>query len=66
MLLQVTDVRKFLAGFNFPGDGEQLAEHARSTGAPDELVQALRGIRRKVDGPDGVMKELAGQLTGAS
>jgi hypothetical protein len=65
MAFNITDVQKALAGFDYPGTGEQLAEHAAKNGAPDELVQALRGIRREVDGPNAVMKELQGQLTGA-
>lgn len=65
MPFQITDVQKALKGFDYPGDGQQLAEHARGHGASDDLVDTLRGIDREVDGPNGVMKELEGQLTGA-
>jgi len=64
MAWQVTDVQKALKGADYPMSGEQLAELAQSNGADEGLVEALRGIRREVDGPNGVMKELEGQLTG--
>jgi predicted HD phosphohydrolase len=43
--------------------GEQLAELARRNGADHELVELLHGVG-KVDGPNGVMKELKGHLGG--
>ena len=60
-MFQVTEVQKALAGANYPMDGPQLAELARSNGAGDELVNALKGLR-EVEGPNGVMKELKGSL----
>ena len=60
-MFQVTEVQKALAGANCPMDGPQLAELARSNGAGDELVDALKGLR-EVEGPNGVMKELKGSL----
>jgi hypothetical protein len=60
---QVNEVQKYLKGADYPADGDQLAELAKSNGAGDDLVGALRGMRQ-VDGPNGVMKELKGHLGG--
>lgn len=65
MALQVTEVQKALKGADYPMDGSALAELAQSNGAETELVDALRGLR-EVDGPNGVMKELKGQLGGST
>ena len=62
---QVTEVQKALKGANYPMDGAALSDLAKSNGADDELVQALQGLR-EVDGPNGVMKELKGQLGGST
>ena len=62
---QVTEVQKALKGADYPMDGSALADLARSNGADDDLVQALRGLR-EVDGPNGVMKELKGDLGGST
>ena len=63
MAFQVTEVQKALKGADYPMDGRALAELARKNGAGDDLVEALQGLR-KVDGPNGVMKELKGELGG--
>ena len=63
MGFQVTDVQHALRGANYPMDGDQLAELAQRNGAESELVDALRGVR-EVEGPNGVMKELKGDLGG--
>ena len=63
MAFQVTEVQKALKGADYPMNGEQLAELAQKNGADDELVDALRPLR-EVDGPNGVMKELKGDLGG--
>lgn len=60
---QVTEVQKALKGFDYPGSSQDLAEHARSNGAEDALVEALRGVRQ-VDGPNTVMQELKDHLGG--
>jgi Protein of unknown function (DUF2795) len=65
MAFQVTEVQKALKGADYPMDGEQLAALAEKNGAGDDLVDALKGVGR-VDGPNGVMKELEGELGGAS
>ena len=60
---QVTQVQKALKGADYPMDGPALAELAERNGADDDLVQALRPLR-EVEGPNGVMKELKGELGG--
>lgn len=66
MAWQVTEVQKALKGADYPMTGDQLAELAQSNGAEADLVEALRGIDREVDGPNGVMKELKGELGGST
>jgi Protein of unknown function (DUF2795) len=63
-MFQVTEVQKALAGADYPMEGPQLAELARRNGASEDLVNALKGLR-EVEGPNGVMKELKGQLGGS-
>jgi hypothetical protein len=63
MGFQVTEVQHALRGADYPMDGEKLAELAKKNGADGELVDALRGLR-EVEGPNGVMKELKGDLGG--
>ncbi|WP_245233976.1 DUF2795 domain-containing protein [Mycobacterium sp. PS03-16] len=55
----MTEVQKCLAGFDYPGSADDLAEHASRNGADDELVQTLRGLKKdSFDGPSAVMKAL--------
>jgi hypothetical protein len=63
MAFQVTEVQKYLKGADYPMDGEQLAALAKKNGADDDLVGALKGLG-EVDGPNGVMKQLKGDLGG--
>ena len=63
MSFQVTEVQKALKGANYPMDGPKLADLAKSNGADSDLVDALKGLR-EVEGPNGVMKELKGDLGG--
>jgi Protein of unknown function (DUF2795) len=63
MAFQVTEVQRVLKGADYPMDGEQLAQLAKKNGADDDLVGALKGLG-KVDGPNGVMKQLKGDLGG--
>ena len=63
MAFQVTEVQKALKGADYPMDGAALSQLAESNGASQELVDALKGLR-EVDGPNGVMKELKGDLGG--
>ena len=60
---RVTQVQEALKGAADPMDGPALAELAERNGADDDLVQALRPLR-EVEGPNGVMKELKGELGG--
>jgi len=60
---QVKEVQKYLKGADYPMDGAALADLARRNGAGDDLVGALRRLRR-VDGPNAVMKELKEHLGG--
>jgi hypothetical protein len=60
---QVNEVQKYLKGGDYPMDGDQLATLAQRNGGPDDLVNTLRGLD-KVDGPNGVMKQLKEHLGG--
>lgn len=62
MAYQVTEVQKYLKGFDYPGTPQQLAEHAKSNGADDDLVQTLSGLPKdSFDGPNAVMEALGAQ-----
>jgi hypothetical protein len=64
---QVTDVQKALKGVDYPASSEELSETAKANGAGPDLVEALRRMRKdSFDGPNAVMKELKGQLTGSN
>lgn len=58
----VTYVQKTLAGFDYPGSPENLAQHAQQQGAESDLVEQLRGLdRNEFDGPNAVMAALGDQ-----
>lgn len=62
MAFQVTEVQKYLSGFNYPGSPADLANHAQQQGADNELVETLRGLKKdSFDGPSAVMQELGNQ-----
>lgn len=64
----VTQVQKSLAGFQYPGGPEDLAQHASSQGADQQLVDTIKGLdKEQFDGPNAVMKKLseAGALGGS-
>jgi hypothetical protein len=63
MAFQVTEVQRVLKGADYPMDGRALADLAKKNGAGDDLVGALTGLSR-VDGPNGVMKQLKEHLGG--
>jgi uncharacterized protein DUF2795 len=66
MALQITDVQKALKGVDYPATKDDLASHAEGNGADRELVDALRNMSKdSFDGPNAVMKELKGSLTGS-
>lgn len=49
-----------------PVTKEELASHAERNGGDRELVDALRSMNKdSFDGPNAVMKELKGSLTGS-
>ncbi len=60
MAFQV-NVQRHLKGADYPMTGDQLAELAKNNGADQDLVDALRGVRRST-GPNGVMKQLKDHL----
>lgn len=64
MSFQVNEVQRMLKGADYPMNGQQLAELAKSNGADQELVEALAGIDREVPSPKVVMQELKGDLGG--
>lgn len=54
------EVQRNLKGASYPSSADELAALADDNGAPDELVEQLRGLReRTLDGPDDVMRALA-------
>lgn len=64
MTMQVTDVQKALKGADYPAGGDALAKVAKGNGADQEVIDAVAGIDGEVSGPDQVMHELKGSLTG--
>jgi hypothetical protein len=67
MAFQITEVQKALKGVDYPASKDELASHAEGNGADRELVEALRGMsKNSFDGPNAVMKELKGSLTGSN
>ena len=54
------EMQKYLSGIDYPVDRDGLIEHARSQGAPDEVIQHLEALpNRSYDGPNAVSKEYA-------
>lgn len=55
-------LQKHLSGIDYPVGREQLVEAAKSNGADDDTLEALRGLPdRTYDGPNGVSKEIFGE-----
>jgi hypothetical protein len=66
MAFQITEVQKALKGVDYPASRDELADHAERNGADRELVDSLRSMGKDTfDGPNAVMKELKGSLTGS-
>jgi Protein of unknown function (DUF2795) len=66
MAFQITEVQKALKGVDYPASNDELADHAERNGADRELVDRLRSMdKTSFDGPNAVMKELKGSLTGS-
>ena len=67
MAFQITEVQKALKGVDYPASKDDLASHAEGNGADRDLVEALRSMNKdSFDGPNAVMKELKGSLTGSN
>ena len=67
MAFRITEVQKALKGVDYPASTDELASHAEGNGADRELVAALRSMNKdSFDGPNAVMKELKGSLTGSN
>ena len=60
---QITDVQKALKGSDYPASGDELARLAEDNGADSELAEKLRDID-EASGPDDVMREFKGEVTG--
>jgi hypothetical protein len=66
MAFQITEVQKSLKSVDYPASKDELATTAERNGADRELVDALRNMSKSsFDGPNAVMKELKGSLTGS-
>jgi hypothetical protein len=66
MAFQITEVQKALKGVDYPASKDELADHAERNGGDRELVDALRNLGKdSFDGPNAVMKEMKGSLTGS-
>ena len=66
MALQITEVQKALKNVDYPASRDDLASHAERNGADRGIVDALRNLgKESFDGPNAVMKELKGSLTGS-
>ena len=56
------DVQKYLSGVDYPAGRDDLVRHAEGAGAPDDVLDLLRGIEdRSYDGPSGVSSQLSGE-----
>ena len=67
MPFQITEVQKALKGVDYPASKDELVSHAEGNSADRELVDVLRSMNKNsFDGPNAVMKELKGSLTGSN
>jgi Protein of unknown function (DUF2795) len=49
------DIQKALSGMDYPASKDQIVQHAESSGADSEVLEALRKIEdREYEGPSGV------------
>lgn len=54
------EVQKCLAGMNYPATKEQLVEHARRSGAGQDILDALSAMPEgEYDGPNRVSSAVA-------
>jgi hypothetical protein len=60
--LDVATLLQYPPGVRFPAQKEQIASTAESNGAPQELVEKIRGAsRQRFNGPDEVLQEVQGR-----
>lgn len=49
------EIQKALGGMDYPADKNAIVKHAESSGASDEVLDALKALPdRSFDGPTGV------------
>jgi hypothetical protein len=61
MKVNPIEVQKHLKGMDYPASRDELVQAAEGNGAPDDIVEALRGMpEQEYDGPDDVMEALGG------
>jgi hypothetical protein len=54
------EIQKYLSGVDYPASKRQLVEHAKSNGAPEDLLNDLNGIPdEEYDGPNRVSSAVA-------
>jgi Protein of unknown function (DUF2795) len=54
------EVQKYLSGADYPATREQLIEHARGRGAPQEIIEQLSSLPDgEYDGPNKVSSAVA-------
>lgn len=57
--LRPSEVQQYLEGVNYPADKDTVASTAESNGAPQELVDQIRGLGGDTfSGPDDVISAL--------
>jgi hypothetical protein len=55
------EVQKHLKGMEYPASRDELVQAAEDNDAPEDIVDALRGLpEQEYDGPDDVMEALSG------
>lgn len=58
MAVSPAEIQSFLQGVSYPATKEALVEHAKTNGAPEEIVEALEEMEdAEYGGPQDVMKE---------
>lgn len=54
------EVQKYLAGVSYPATKEELVEHAKGHGAPQDVIEALQAMPdEEFDGPNRVSSAVA-------
>lgn len=54
------ELQKHLKGVGYPASADDLASAAKDNGAPDDVVERLRGLSGDFDGPTAVNEALSG------